>query len=164
MDGLLPKSSTLKQLEQQIEQQVPAQVKEAFTAILVAGQKLMFDEKTHPHMVQYLEQAAQVKNPAVFLAHGIIKVLTIIHRESRGKMKAEAAFPAAAILLCYALEFLEKRIEATPELIAQSMQALAAGYFKVFGIDQAKIQQAIQQGMAKGQPAIPAPSAPTGGA
>lgn len=152
----------LKQLEAQIEAAVPAPLKDDFLRVLVAGQKAMYADETHTYTTDYLNQVLQAppeKQP-VLLAHGVLKLLTILYKESQGKMKLEAAFPACALFLCYALEMLGTRITVTDDLIAQSMKALAAGFYHAVGIDQAKMTQAVQAGMAKQQGSQPTEAPP----
>ena len=80
----------------------------------------------------------------------------------------KAAIPAATILLCEALDFMEKagKVQVNPNTLAQAMQALASSLLQLFGVTPDKLQGALQQAQgqqATQQPQQATPSAPVGG-
>lgn len=164
------KEPMLVEIRDQIERQLPPELEADYRAILRAGMKLMFSKQTHGFMMDYVQhiQASPPEQVPTLVAHGVIKMLTIIWNESKGKMKIEAAFPAATTLMCYALEYVKSlgiHLPLNKEMLAQTTKQLAAGFFKAFHITQSQIRQAVKQGRpAPGQgpseatpPAEPAP-------
>lgn len=158
----------LVQVKREMEAKIPPELQDGYQRILVAGMKLMYSKETAKYAADYLKQVKAANNDPAMIAHGIIKLLEIVRRESQGKMSVPAAYPAAIVLMCYALEDMEKMLGAkiTPELIAQTTRAVTAGYFALFQITQEQIKQAIKTGTPKPGAAPAAPSAapvPQGG-
>lgn len=144
----------LVQVKRDVEAQVPKELKDAYDRVIVAGLKLMYSDQTHRYLDEYLAQTKDSKNPAQMIAHGLMKLLQILFKESQGKLSVEAAFPAITVLMCYALEDLEQRyqIDVTPKLIADTTRAVTAGYLTLFD---------IPGKMKQGQPGRPGPAQPT---
>lgn len=154
----------LVQVKRDVEAQVPKDLKDAYDRVIVAGLKLMYSDQTHRYLDEYLEKTKDAKNPAQMIAHGLMKLLQILFKESQGKLSVEAAFPAITVLMCYALEDLEQRyqMDVTDKLIADTTRAVTAGYFHLFDIPKRMQGQPgqAQPGQAPAAPAIPQPLQP----
>jgi len=161
----------LKQIEQGIEDSIPAEKKDAYLAIVVAGMQIMFSKETS----QLLDRTLAMEgDPATNIAQGIPKLLILIYNESRkavpdgqeGGMDVTMAVPAAITLLCQAADYAEqvKAIEVTPELMAKMTKETMTATLKAFGISEDQINKTIQAGQQAGAQGQAAPEAPAGGA
>ena len=113
MQGQRPRrirNAMLDQIRQQAESQVPPALADEYRAIVVAGLKIMYSAETDQTMERAYKQLQAKHYDPTFMAHALIKLLSNIYNESRGKMKVEAAFPALAVLMAYALDYLEQKI------------------------------------------------------
>ncbi len=139
----------LQQIERGIEEKVPPELKKQYLAVVVAGMRIMYGEETS-HMIDEQLQASDdiVKN----VSEGIAKLMMLIHSESKGKMSIPAAALAALSLMAQALDYAEKKfgIEVTPEIAAEATKATSMEVLKVFGIDQAQIDEHIAKGQQQG--------------
>lgn len=153
----------LKQIKAGIEAKIPAELKRDYLAVVTAGLKLMYADQTHQYLQEYLRTVQAKGNDPQVIAHGVVKLMTIIQNESKRPDMIPAIFPAAVVLMCYALEDIEKAngVEFTKEQVADITKRVTFQLMKVYKIDPKKIHQAVQTGMPK--PGQPAPSAPQGG-
>jgi len=157
----------LKQIEQGIEDQVPADMKDAYLSIVVSGMQVMFSKETSKLMDQTL---AMPGDPVTNIAQGVSKLMILVYNESKNGggegMDVRMAVPAAITLLCQALDYWEatKGGEVTPEIAAEATKQTMTATLKAFGIGEDKIAQTIaagqQQGDAQAQGAAPAGAAP----
>jgi hypothetical protein len=147
----------LKQIEQGIEQSVPAEHRKMYDSIVVAGMNVMFSKETSQMMDQQL--AAQ-GDPVTNVADGIAKLIVIVFNESKQQPDqfAPAAGLASITLMCQALDYAEqaKGIEVTPELAAQCTKLTVTKVMEKFGISQQQLDQVVaigqqQQGGAQPQ-------------
>jgi hypothetical protein len=97
----------LSQARDKAEASVPEQYRRGYTQILAAGLKAMFSDKTFPLMKEYLASIKSPQDIPHVVAHGIIKLLSILFNESRGKLQLEASGPASIVLMTHALDYVE---------------------------------------------------------
>jgi hypothetical protein len=119
----------LTQARDKAEASVPEQYTRGYNQIVAAGLKAMFSEKTFPMMKEYL---ATIKGPQDIpnvIAHGIIKLLSLVFNASQGKLQIEASGPACIVLMTHALDYVEDvmKITITPDILAQSTQLVNQG-------------------------------------
>jgi hypothetical protein len=126
----------LKKIRDEVEKSVPAELKDGYLRIVVAGMKLIFSEQTNKMALNALTRAAAKVGPYRATALGVVTLIGIIYRESKGKMSIPAAFPASIVLLCYALEFLEKttNLQVNEQNVAQMTKIVTLGVMKLFNI------------------------------
>jgi hypothetical protein len=170
------KDPLLKQAQQQAEVSVPKKYQTGYNAIMAAGLKLMFSEKTFPMMQQYM---ASIKSPQEIpkvVAHGIVKVLSMLMNAGKGKFPLEASGPAAIVLMTHALEYLEsvKTMEITADTLAETTRLVNQGHLMLLkqasGLDDNQFGQVMAgkgkelaaqlQAQAGAAPAGAPPSAP----
>lgn len=154
-----------------IEGKLSAPQKEQYLPIVVAGMKLLYDDSTQGVIKDYLKRSKSLKHSAV---QGTLKMISIIYKESKGRMAIEMAVPAGVTLLCYVLDYIEdvqgsgvKRTSGDD--LAHMTRVLAPETLKLFGIDQQTLAKGIDYGrahkdeiqrmMERGQPAATAPAA-----
>lgn len=119
----------LTQARDKAEASVPEQYRRGYNQIVAAGLKAMFSEKTFPLMKEYL---ASIKSPPDIpnvVAHGIIKLLSIVFNASQGKLQIEASGPASIVLMTHGLDYVEDvmKIPISAELLAETTQLVNQG-------------------------------------
>lgn len=158
----------LKSTMTQIDAAIPPEMKRDYLAIVTAGLSMMYNRKTHPLMVEYLDQVKQAQYNPTMIAHGVVKMLSVIHRESKGQMNVGVAPAAALVLLLYVLEYMEKtqKFDVTKEVLAETSMQVMAGLNTLFGMTDQKIHEAVKRGSgpeaasaSPGQPVPPGPQA-----
>lgn len=122
-------SRLLIQAQQKAEASVPEQYRRGYNQILAAGLKAMFSDKTFPMMKAYLASIKSPQDIPNVVAHGIIKLLSIVFNASQGKLQLEASGPASIVLMTHALDYVEERmrmpIDAT--ILAETTKAVNQG-------------------------------------
>lgn len=164
----------LQQTEQQILSKAHPKLVPVIQQIVKAGKQVMYSESTR-HML--LNQFKRGGDPAEVVGEAIAKLMGILWRESKGTIPMQAAAPAAAMLLCEGMNFLEESgvLQVTPELLANSTKAMSANLLQLFGVSPERFQQFLEKatagngmGMGGGNPtaistpAAATPSAPVG--
>ena len=159
----------LKSTMKQIDAAIPPELKRDYLAIVTAGLSTMFNRSTHQEMVAYLEKVKEAQYNPTMIAHGVVKLISIIHRESKGQMNVGVAPAAALVLLLYVLEYMEKTqgFDATKEVLAETSMQVMAGLNTLFGMTDQKIHEAVKRGSgpeaasaSPGQPVPPQSAAP----
>lgn len=119
----------LKQAQQKTEASVPTQYRRGYTAILAAGLKAMFSDKTFPLMKEYLASIKSPQDIPQVVAHGIIKLLSLLFNESQGKLQIEASGPASIVLMTHALDYVEDvmKMPIDADTLAQTTQLVNQG-------------------------------------
>ena len=97
----------LTQARDKAEASVPNEYQRSYTQILAAGLKAMFSDKTFPLMKEYLASIKSPQDIPQVVAHGILKLLSILFNESQGKLQIEASGPASIVLMTHALDYVE---------------------------------------------------------
>lgn len=107
--------------EAAIDAKVPPADKEAYDKIVLAGMKVMFEDKQmHAQLLQGLQQSPEVKT----VVDGIIGIIGLLFQQSRNSMPVGPMILAGQSLMMEALDFMEEAgmIEATPDLLAEATQ------------------------------------------
>jgi len=145
----------LKQIEQGIEDKIPADKKDAYLAIVVSGMQVMFSKETSKLMDESLDMPGDM---VTNVAQGIAKLMILIYNESKNGggegMDVTMGVPAAITLMCQALDYAEasRGVEVTPEMAAECTKQTMKATLKAFGITEDQINQTIQAGQ-QGAPA-----------
>ena len=152
----------LKSTMKQIDAAIPPEMKRDYLAIVTAGLSIMFNKSTHQEMVNYLQKVKEAQYNPTMIAHGVVKLISIIHRESKGQMNVGVAPAAALVLLLYVLEYMEKTqgFDATKEVLAETSMQVMAGLNTFFGMTDQKIREAVKRGSGpEAEPVAPGPQA-----
>lgn len=139
----------LKELRDKIEAKIPANLKDDYLRIVVAGTKIIVSEQTHQMAVKAFQEALKkIGDPVKAVANSTLTLISIIYRESRGKMSFPAATPAAVVLMCHVFELAEKMglVQITPEIVGQGVKLVGAGVLKLFGVTTDQLTQAVNAG------------------
>lgn len=158
----------LEQTKQQIEKTVPEKAKKMFTTIVANGMKLMWSKETHTTMREYVNEGIQSPEDIPdTVAAGIRGIIRMLLQASKTKPDPNeifyaASYPAALVLMCDALEFVEasKKITITNDLVAETTQAVVAQLNTFYGIKKETIDAAMQHAKKTQQERE---AAPTGG-
>lgn len=136
---------TLQQIEQEVQSKVPQDMQNAFQRIVTGGLKIMYDPKTHEMVSNQLNQEG---DPSDVAGEGVAKLIGLLYKESKGTMPIKAAIPAAQILLCEGLDFMEKagRIELNNDTIAKATQDMIGYLLQLFGFKQEQIAEYMKAG------------------
>lgn len=138
--------------KKKIEASVPEQYRKTFHAIVTNGMKLMWSDETHQNMKAYIQSSIQSAEDVPFaVAKGLRGVIRIILDASPAKKDDPndpfyaASYPAALVLMCDALEYVEKakRIPVDEEMIANSTKAVVAELNNFYGIHKEQLQAAM---------------------
>src|SRR5437899_12340563 len=157
------KDPIIEQVIQGVEAKLDPQMKTEYQRIVVAGMHFMFDPGTHKYMLQAIQKGQQDAHLTQHLVQGILKLIGLIARESKGQMNKVAVFPAAITLLCKAAEFVEAQTGAkiTKDNLAAMVHSLLVALMKLYKIDQSKLAQGIDYARANQGKAAPSPEAAT---
>lgn len=154
----------LKRVVTQVEAQLkdPA-MKKSYDQIVVAGMSLMYSDSTHPEMEQYLGLIKGPQDVPKYVAHGIVKVLSIVQNESKQPEPLRAVGPAGITLMAQALEFVEQRnkIPVDKAMVDETTMLIKEGILALYKITPEVLAQLQQRGQQGGPPP---PGGPPAGA
>lgn len=160
MAGILNavKDPLLKRMVVHIESRLTPDLRKNYDAIVVSGMKLMFSDTTHQYMTEYLDLIKGPQDVPKMVAHGIVKLLSIIQNQSKRAEPFPAAGPACMSLATMALEFVEKRnkINVDNRMIDDTMTLIKEGIFALY-----KITPEVLEGLKKKPNGAAAPAQPT---
>ena len=143
----------LQAVEQAISEKVPPELKGAFQRIIVAGEKVLYDKSTGDLVQQQLNQPG---DPAHIAGEGVAKLFMLLFQQSKQTMPMKAGIPAAQMLLCEVLSFMESigKVKVDDALIAAATKELMNYLLQAFGISQEKLQKMATAG-ARGNSQAP---------
>ena len=109
-------SAVIQQMRDQWMEKVPDARKNAVEKLVMAGQKVMFDPKTHDGIMQQFD-GIEAESETHKIAVGVAGLLLRLSEKAKGPLPVPALVPTAAILALDALEFLGEagKIEVTVE-------------------------------------------------
>lgn len=121
---------------------------EQLQRIVLAGQKVMFDEKTHDLMTKQLQGPGPMSEK---LGVGIAGLLGILWGESKGALNPKLLIPAGLVLMAHAAQFLRDAGEKVEDRdITAGMSVMIGKVLERAGLDPAKV---AQMGAKQGAPA-----------
>lgn len=115
--------------------------------VVEQGKRVMYDEKTRPMAMHQLKAA---KDPESIGA-AVAKLAGILFNQSRNTLPMEVLMPAATLLLCEALGFLEEAgvLQVDNDLLAKCTMAMSSAFLQLMGVTPEKLQElAAQRGQA----------------
>lgn len=146
------KNPLLLKTEQVVQSKVPPELLKAFQKIILAGSKVMYSKQTSDMLSKEINAKG---DPAEVAGSGVAKLMGLLISQSKGTMPMKAAIPAATVLLCEGLSFMEEagRIKVDKNVLAKAMRALSSGLLQLFGVTPDKLGQMMQK--QKQQPQQP---------
>lgn len=142
----------LSQIRQQVTDRLPAEMLRNIDRIVIAGQRIMFDEKSNRQLLDQIDQMPGESQPAK-VANGVAAIMSIIENNERGPLDPRSVIAASALILCDAIEFLAQigRFEPTRESIGEATQTLMASMMQKYRMDPNKVRAEAQQQQAQQQ-------------
>lgn len=141
---------------------IPADTRVAVQRVVLAGMKVMFSPETHQLMLKSIQSDT---DPAHAVGMGVTQLVTLLFKQSKNTIPLPALIPAAVLLCCEALDFMEKAnmVKVTPVIMANASQTVTAYLFQKMGYTPDKIAQIVKAGNGQqaggAQPAPPQPAA-----
>jgi hypothetical protein len=129
----------IKKAEAAIDAKVPPADKAAYDKIVLAGMKVMFEDKQmHAQLMEGLQQSPDVKT----VVDGVIGILGILFKESRNTMPVGPMILAGQSLLMEALDFMEEggMIEVTPDMLGEATQLYIETLLPMIGMTPEKMK------------------------
>ena len=149
-----------------IEEKIKPEDKSSYDRIVLAGTKILFDQKTHGKMIEILQGHGDLPSK---IADGITRLIGLLYQASENTMPMQAVIPAAITLMVKALDFAERGMgqKLDKDIIAECTKQTSAAVLQQFGVTPEKIQSFLS---SQGQPQEPQPepiqqtpqAAPTG--
>lgn len=133
---------TLEAVKQNI--QMPPELQEAYERVVIAGMKMMFDQKTHRAMLAELNKQGPMGDK---LGRGVAGLLLLLFQESNGTLPPAVMIPAGMELIMQAVDFVRRGelAEVTNEDIGRAIEVLIMTLMQKFGADPARIEQMLNQ-------------------
>lgn len=140
-------NALLQKVEQQVSATVDPKFKQQFEKIIMAGMKVMYSDQTSGMMKKQLQKEG---DPADKAGEGVAKLIGILFAESKQTMPMTAAIPAAQVLLCEGLGYMEEAglVQVTNDVIADATKAMMGYILQIFGVSKEKIAEYMQAGMS----------------
>lgn len=165
MPGMIEKvrDPLLRQTVANVERTLNPSTRGSYDSTVAAGMTLMWGQKFDQERENFLQLIKGPEDIPRIVAKGIVKVISIIQNEIKNaKEPIAAAVPAAIVLMCQILEYIEKkmRMQVTPQLVDRCTHLVNQGIFSLYNITP-EVVEAIKnrkQGAAP-QPQPPAPAA-----
>lgn len=133
--------------EAAVDAKVSPADKEAYDKIVLAGMKVMFSKETHGQLVQGFKEAG---DPLTAIVEGIIAIIGILFKESRGTMPPGPMVLAGQSLLMEALDFMDESgmIEVDEQMLGDATQKYIETLLPKIGLTPDKMQAVL--GKAQG--------------
>jgi len=162
------KDPTLNQIETGVEAKIPQQYQQMYQSIIVAAMDLAFNQKTHGQMVKGLQSSPDIYKNVSLVCAGMLGTIYEQVKPDANQF-LPAAVPASMTLMCQLLDFAQQAgmVKITPEEVAKCTNDTAQAVLRKFGVDGAKVRQAVDskaQGQPAGATADQAQAAPPAGA
>jgi len=150
----------LEKTKQAVMNKADKRIHPVIMKLVNAGKQVIYSEKTRELS---LKQIGDGKDPEMVGA-AIAKLIGVLYNQSKKTAPMQAMIPAAVILLCEVLQFLEDAgsIKVDSNLLASYTQSMASSVLQVFGVTPDKLQGMMDKQRAS-SPAIGTPPAPAGG-
>lgn len=137
----------LQKIEQGIESKVPQESKQRFNAVVLAGEKIMFDENTHKNM-ELVKNPESRKDPVNTISKGVAGLMWLMFQQSKQTIPYDVLIMSAVVLMCKAIDFAERGldIQFDNKMIADTTKEMGELMFKRLGITPEQLQEAINKG------------------
>lgn len=122
--------------------QVPANLQGPLKRIELAGKKVMYAKETHGMVMQAMQGEGAWEEK---LGRGIADLMAILFQQSNRTMPPQLIVPAAILLMCDAIEFLQQSGQAPQINIGDAMEATIVMTMHKFGVKPNEIKQALQK-------------------
>lgn len=121
---------------------VPSNLQSALQRIEMAGKKVMYSKETHQMVMESLQGEGSWEEK---IGRGIADLMALLYQQSNKTMPPQLIVPAAILLMCDAIDFLQQSGQAPNLDIGAAMEATVVMTLHKFGMTPDKIQEAVQQ-------------------
>lgn len=137
------------------------QFKKIYDRAVLSGMRIMFDKKSHPMVLKYLDGEGELADK---IAKGVVGVLYMLWDQSNKTLPPQILVPVVFTLTLKAFDFLQKSDEpgATKEVLGDAVEKGVTRMLEEFGATPEQIpqilgqlQQAMQTGKSPGAPPDP---------
>lgn len=149
-------SSSAKKITDQIMNSAPPDMRSKIERMVVAGRKIVYDQETAPMLMEQFQNMRG--SDADRLAQGTAAIMGLIAENSKGPFPADAATPAAVVLMMDIGDFMEQAgvIDFNDQMIGEAVQELSGYMLKKLGIGPEELKMAqTGQGPQQPQPTQP---------
>lgn len=140
------------QIREQLRNNIPPPMRDAYDRVVAAGMKFMFDGSTHKFMQQEMAGGGPIDDK---LAQGIFGLMTMLMGQSKGAFPHQLIIPAGIELMLHAADYAAQTgaAEVTPELMASAIQKFTIQLFDKVGVPEPKLMAGIAKiGQMSGNP------------
>ena len=143
-----PKDPLLNDMIDRLEAALPAQHKDDYQRIVVAGMKVLFSQDTGHLLDQGI--ATHKANLGRGVIDGTKKLIATLYQESGQRMSVPMSVPAAITLMCFMLDHIESATGAKvdADMLGKMIQALTQEILGFFKIDQGQLAKGIDYARA----------------
>jgi hypothetical protein len=123
---------------------IPPDLQEGFDRVVLAGMKVMFDEKTHGMVLEQLEGPGPM---AQKLGQGMAGLMLMLFKESNQTMPPQLLIPCGIELLMQAVDFVKRGGlgKVTDKEVGEAMQIMIDVILEKFGQSPDKIASLVDQ-------------------
>ena len=148
----------LKKTEQAVIAKVPANLQAGLKKAVTVGLKIMYSDEGQNIMKDQLMKSGEYADNA---AEGAVKLLGEMYKQSKSTMPMTIGVPAATMLMCEALDFIEQtgKIRIDNDVLAEATKALGSYVMQLFGISQDQLHEMAAKAKQQGGPPPAAPAA-----
>lgn len=152
----------LQKTQDAVMQKADPRLAPVIKKLVEAGKKIMYSEQTQELTFEALGDGT---DPEV-IGSAVAKLVGMLYNQSKNTAPMQALIPAAVVLLCEGLDFLEQAgtVEATPDFLAQCTMAMGSSVAQLFGVTPDKLQGLVDKSGKGGQQPAPAGGILTQGA
>ena len=128
----------LEKTKAAILQKADPRLQPVIQKLVAAGEKIMYSPQTRD---MTMKQLGDGKDPEKIGA-GVAKLIGMIYSESKKTAPMQALIPAAVLLMCDGLDFIEQAgaAQITPEFLSQCTMAMGSNVAQLFGATPDKLQ------------------------
>lgn len=129
--------------------------------VVEAGKKVMYSKESRDLFIQQVKGGTDPES----IGAAVAKLMGILSNQSKGTIPPEVLVPAATLLMCEGLQFMEEAglVEITPDFLAAVTKAMGSAVLQLLGVSPEKLTGLLQkQGQPPAQPIQPAPDAQPG--
>lgn len=139
--------------------EVPGPLGEQLDKVVLAGMKIMFDQKTHHLMAQELDRDGDT---AEKLGMGVAGLMGLLMEQSQRSIPPQLLIPAGVVLMGHAADFVRKSgDDVTDEEFGEAVEVFLDTIMGQAGIDSNKVAEfKPREGMVEGSMARASPELP----
>ncbi len=140
--GQQTREDVIAKLAQSAAQSVPEKYKDAFERTVLAGKKVMYSDQTHQLMQEALSQGG---DPVAAVGKGVMQLMGILSKESRGTLPQEVFMPASLALMADALDYVKqtKGVPVGAPEVERATESFTGALMESAGITPSALQSAM---------------------